>query len=73
MRNVTKLNNKKIDEVNEFYELHSRLILDNIDVTDWTPDSLITFRIGIHISRDQRDWLLIQIKYPGKDAPSNID
>jgi hypothetical protein len=52
MRNVTKLSNKKIVDVNEFYELHSQLILNNVDVTDWEVDSLVSFRIGVHITRD---------------------
>jgi hypothetical protein len=52
MRNVTKLSNKKIIDVNEFYELHSQLILSNVDVTDWTSDSIVSFKIGVHITRD---------------------
>jgi hypothetical protein len=64
MRNVTSLSNKKITNINYFYELHSRMMLNNVDVTDWTADTLLQFRIGIHITRTQRDWLIINLKYP---------
>ena len=40
------------------------MMLNNVDVTDWTADTLLQFRIGIHITRTQRDWLIINLKYP---------
>jgi hypothetical protein len=73
MRNITKLRNKKEIEVNEFLEFHSQLILNNIDVTDWTNDNIVSFRIGIHLTRTQRDWLIINVKYPGKNQLSKIE
>ena len=51
LRNVTNLSNKKITDTNEYFELHSQLSLDNVDITDWTTESLLQFRIGIHITR----------------------
>jgi hypothetical protein len=51
MRNVTDLANKKITNTNEFFELHAQMILNNVDITDWTKETLVQFRIGIHITR----------------------
>jgi hypothetical protein len=64
MRNVTNLSNKKIINTNEFFELHSQISLDNVDITEWNSDTLVQFRIGIHNTRTQRDWLIINLKYP---------
>ena len=68
LRNVTNLSNKKIINTNEFYELHSQMSLENVDITDWTSETLVQFRIGIHITKDLRDWLILDFKYPGEDS-----
>jgi hypothetical protein len=41
MRNVTNLSNKKITDVNEFFELHSQLIMNNVDITDWNSETFL--------------------------------
>lgn len=71
MRNVTNMSNKKITDTNEFYELHGQIMLNNVDITDWSSDTLIQFRVGMHISRHQRDWLIITLKPPvvGSESP----
>ena len=51
-RNVTKLSNKKVVELNSFHELHAQANLLNVDVTEWTPETVIQFRIGIHVTRE---------------------
>lgn len=42
--------------------------LENVDITDWTSETLVQFRIGIHITKDLRDWLILDFKYPGEDS-----
>ena len=42
-------------------------------MTGWTTDSIVSFKIGIHVSRNERDWLIINLKYPGKDQPVKIE
>ena len=70
---MTKLSNKKITETNEFFELHAQMKLTNVDVTDWDENTLVQFRIGMHITREMRDWLIINLKYPGVGQDADIN
>lgn len=71
--NVSQLDNEKIIMTENFYEFQGQGNLKNVDVTDWATDELVTFRVGMHLSREARDWMIVQFKYPGKGVASTID
>jgi hypothetical protein len=65
-RNITQLDNEKITFTNKFYEIHAQASMNNVDVTDWATDANIQFRVGMHNTRSQRDYSIVNVKYPGK-------
>lgn len=57
---------------NSFYEFLTICRINNVDVTDFTPDTVIQCRVGFHQERNVIDWLVVDVKYPGPGETTDL-